>query len=199
MQRRAVPRRGAERGEHRRRRRRQRAAAGSATRGWPTRRAIDWRRPRGRDPGRGSVRLHRAHEPRPPPIARELNLDPEERHTIALASRLHDVGKIAVPDAILLKKGESRPTRSGAVVERHCAVGHEILSAAGSSDPQGRRRRSLLTHHEWFDGPGIRKVSRGRRSPPRPDRGDRGHVRRPDEPQALPPGSDPRRGEGGDE
>lgn len=86
-------------------------------------------------------------------IARELDLDPEERHTIALASRLHDVGKIAVPDAILLKEG-ALTDEERAVVERHCTVGYEILSAATSRILEVAAEIAL-THHEWFDGSGY--------------------------------------------
>jgi hypothetical protein len=86
-------------------------------------------------------------------IAEGLGLEPEKRHAIALASRLHDVGKIAVPDGILLKNGPLTSDERQ-IMQRHCAAGHEIL---GSSENKILKLAATiaLTHHEWWDGSGY--------------------------------------------
>lgn len=86
-------------------------------------------------------------------IAEGLGLEPAQRQSIALAARLHDIGKIAVPDGILLKAGpltdDERKT-----MQRHCVVGHQILSTS-RSDILELAATIALTHHERFDGGGY--------------------------------------------
>ena len=86
-------------------------------------------------------------------IAEGLGLPEDEVRTIELAAPLHDIGKIAIPDAILLKKGpldedELRQMR------RHPMIGHELLA-----DSHNRFIRTsaviALRHHERFDGTGY--------------------------------------------
>ncbi len=86
-------------------------------------------------------------------IALQLGLGAQESARIRLASTLHDVGKIAVPDAILRKPGAlSTPERE--IVQRHVMIGHEMLS--GSGDPLLELAASIaLTHHERLDGSGY--------------------------------------------
>ncbi|MDO8671515.1 MAG: HD domain-containing protein, partial [Dehalococcoidia bacterium] len=84
-------------------------------------------------------------------IARSMRLPAEEISAIRLAARVHDLGKIGVPDSILLK--QSRLTEpEWEVMKRHPEVGHNILSRF----PQYQRGKELvLTHHERFDGNGY--------------------------------------------
>jgi putative two-component system response regulator len=85
-------------------------------------------------------------------IAQELGLH-EEAHAIGLAARLHDVGKVAVPDFILLK--QSPLTEEERLVMRwHCQTGHRILADA-DSDVLRLAAVIALSHHEWFDGTGY--------------------------------------------
>jgi putative two-component system response regulator len=83
-------------------------------------------------------------------MAGGLGLEPAQ---LTLASVLHDIGKIATPDAVLLKPG--RLTRRERVeIERHARVGHELLE--GSNSDILRLAASIaLTHHEKFDGTGY--------------------------------------------
>jgi CHASE2 domain-containing sensor protein len=82
-----------------------------------------------------------------------LGMTPSEADTLRNASLLHDVGKIGVPDAVLMAPGElSADERE--LMRRHTAVGGAILS--GSSSPVMRMAEEIaLTHHERWDGSGY--------------------------------------------
>ena len=60
---------------------------------------------------------------------RELGLDEAELETLRIAGRLHDIGKVAIPDAILDKPGPL-DEEERAYVERHSVVGERIIAAA---------------------------------------------------------------------
>ena len=76
-----------------------------------------------------------------------------------LAAALHDVGKVAVPDSILLKAGPLTPEEYRAV-QRHTTIGYQLL--AGSTAPLLRIAASIaLGHHEWWDGTGYPRGLRG--------------------------------------
>ena len=61
-------------------------------------------------------------------IARELGWTGPECGRLRLASALHDIGKVAVPDAILQKAAPLSPDERG-VVEMHTQIGYDILRA----------------------------------------------------------------------
>jgi diguanylate cyclase (GGDEF)-like protein len=86
-------------------------------------------------------------------LARKLELDEERCELIRLASGLHDVGKIAIPDRILLKPGALTDSERR-VVERHAEIGHRLL-AGSSSELLEVAATIALTHHERFDGTGY--------------------------------------------
>src|SRR5207249_3310799 len=70
-----------------------------------------------------------------------------------LASALHDVGKIGVPDAVLLKPGPLTEEERE-VMRRHTVIGHRMLS--DSASPLLQLGASIaLTHHERWDGTGY--------------------------------------------
>jgi putative two-component system response regulator len=96
-------------------------------------------------------------------LARELRLAPDEVERVALAAPLHDVGMIAVPDAILHKPG--RISRAEYVeVQRHVLVGDEIRGGSGS--PVLRTAAMIaLSHHERWDGRGYPAGLRGDATP----------------------------------
>jgi CHASE2 domain-containing sensor protein len=82
-----------------------------------------------------------------------LGLSAAEAETLRHASLLHDVGKIAVPDAILTKPGKLTE-EEWVVMRRHAEAGANILS--GSSAPIMRMAEEIaLTHHERWDGGGY--------------------------------------------
>jgi HD-GYP domain-containing protein (c-di-GMP phosphodiesterase class II) len=86
-------------------------------------------------------------------LCEKLDLPPEDRHAIPLAARLHDIGKIAVPDGILLKSGQLTDDER-TIMERHCAAGHKLLAASASQILQLAAEVALY-HHEWYDGSGY--------------------------------------------
>ena len=86
-------------------------------------------------------------------LARGLELDDHQCELIRLASALHDVGKIAIPDRILLKPG-SLTESERRVMERHAEIGHRLL-ADSSSELLDVAATIALTHHERYDGMGY--------------------------------------------
>jgi CHASE2 domain-containing sensor protein len=82
-----------------------------------------------------------------------MGMTPTEAETLRNASLLHDVGKIGVPDAILLQPGALSP-EDRELMRRHTTVGAELLS--GSDSPVMRMAEEIArTHHERWDGKGY--------------------------------------------
>lgn len=86
-------------------------------------------------------------------IADELNLPPELVELIWRAAALHDVGKIGIGDAILLKPGKLTPEEMN-VMRNHTEIGAQLLSR-GCSPYLRVAERIARTHHEWWDGNGY--------------------------------------------
>lgn len=86
-------------------------------------------------------------------IARDLGIPADDVRRIALASKLHDVGKIAMPDAILHKPGPLTP-RERAVMQTHARIGYDMLAGSGD-DLFDLAAQIALTHHERVDGQGY--------------------------------------------
>jgi len=94
-------------------------------------------------------------------IARSLGMSPEEVSDLAFAARVHDVGKLFVPERILNKPG---PLTEGEfyVLKMHAEVGGEILATL----PEGKKLREAVEHHhESFDGGGYPDGLRGETIP----------------------------------
>ena len=86
-------------------------------------------------------------------VARLLDLGDEEVALIRHAATLHDVGKIAIPDHVLLKPG-SLTEEEFELMKTHVHAGAEMLS--NSRSPLLHvAERIVLTHHEWWDGSGY--------------------------------------------
>jgi len=83
--------------------------------------------------------------------AQGLGLSDEEVERVELAARLHDVGKLAIPDHILAKAGPLDGDE-WAIMRTHAEVGQRILAAAPSLAHVAKLVRS---HHERFDGFGY--------------------------------------------
>lgn len=86
-------------------------------------------------------------------IARALGFSDDYAEKIKFAGRLHDIGKIGIPDSILLKPGKLTPEEF-AVMASHTAIGARILSG-GSSEVVMLAERIALSHHEKWDGRGY--------------------------------------------
>ena len=84
-------------------------------------------------------------------VGRRLGLVPEALDELARAAELHDVGKMAVPDAILNKRGPL-DDEEWQFIRRHTLIGEGILSAAPALVPVARIVRSS---HERYDGTGY--------------------------------------------
>lgn len=86
-------------------------------------------------------------------VALELGMAAEEVERIRVAARLHDIGKIGIPDAILLKPGRLTATER-AIMQEHTRIGADILSQSGIPAIQ-TAEQIALTHHEYWNGAGY--------------------------------------------
>ncbi len=84
-------------------------------------------------------------------IARELGLVPELRPGLEVAARLHDIGKGAIPEALLAKPSPLTPGEM-AVVRRHVDVGADILAAVPALSEAAPL---VAATHEWYSGHGY--------------------------------------------
>ena len=84
-------------------------------------------------------------------MAREMDLDAQNRHTLAVAALLHDVGKIGVPDRILRKPGALSEDEFGAV-RQHPMMGAIIVGAVAGLETT---LDCVRHHHERWDGRGY--------------------------------------------
>ena len=86
-------------------------------------------------------------------VARELGEDDDFCRLITHAAPLHDIGKVGIPDSILLKQGPLTDTEKQ-VMKCHTRFGYDLL--ADSPSPAMRLAASIaLHHHENFDGTGY--------------------------------------------
>jgi putative two-component system response regulator len=86
-------------------------------------------------------------------LALDAGMSPEEAEQLMHASSMHDIGKIAIPDRILLKPGPLTP-EEWEVMKSHTTVGAQLLS--GSRSPVVRMAEVIArTHHEKWDGSGY--------------------------------------------
>jgi two-component system cell cycle response regulator len=84
-------------------------------------------------------------------VARRFIDDPGDLDVIERAAQLHDVGKIAIPDAILLKPGPLNDEERS-LMQQHTLIGERIIAASPALAPAGR----LVRHsHEHWDGSGY--------------------------------------------
>jgi response regulator RpfG family c-di-GMP phosphodiesterase len=86
-------------------------------------------------------------------LATQMGMAPASADLLREAAPLHDLGKIAVPDAILLKPGKLN-SAEWEQVRRHAEAGAAIL-AGSTSEILALAREIMLTHHEWWDGHGY--------------------------------------------
>jgi PAS domain S-box-containing protein/putative nucleotidyltransferase with HDIG domain len=86
-------------------------------------------------------------------LAEQLGLDAEWCLLIRHAAPLHDVGKVGIPDSILLKPGKLTPEEFE-IVRGHAAAGARILSGS-KSGLLVLAEEIAASHHEWWDGGGY--------------------------------------------
>ena len=86
-------------------------------------------------------------------IAHALGKSPEWCEQLRLAARLHDIGRVVVPDSVLRKTGPLTVDEYE-MMKSHTSMGHRILS--GNSAPLFQMAAEVAqTHHEWWDGSGY--------------------------------------------
>lgn len=96
-------------------------------------------------------------------MAEEFGMDREFIEKIFYASPMHDIGKIAIPDAILLKPGGFTP-EEWAIMKGHAAYGAKILEK-GTSPYTKMGMEIALNHHERWDGTGYPNGAKGEAIP----------------------------------
>jgi diguanylate cyclase (GGDEF)-like protein len=84
-------------------------------------------------------------------VAERLGLSREEIEQVSHAAELHDIGKVAIPDAILHKPG-ALDEHEWAFIRRHTLIGERIIDAAPSL---GRVAELVRSSHERYDGGGY--------------------------------------------
>lgn len=120
-------------------------------------------------------------------VGAALGMPPSFLEMLLLAAPLHDIGKIGIPDSVLLKPGPLTDDE-WAIMQRHCEIGHRILceqsksvvplfdsfaldasetkAAVENHDPVLEMAASIaLTHHEKWDGSGYPQGLRGETIP----------------------------------
>lgn len=92
-------------------------------------------------------------------LARATGLDEGACERVREASQLHDIGKIGIPDRVLLKPKPFTPEERE-IMETHAELGYQILSGS-ESDVLELAASIARTHHEWFDGTGYPRGLKG--------------------------------------
>ena len=90
-------------------------------------------------------------------LARKLGASPEEIEIIGTGARLHDIGKIGIPDAILLKAGPLTDEERE-IMKTHPRLGYNVIKAGPGLEPASE---IVLAHQERFDGSGYPRGLKG--------------------------------------
>ena len=86
-------------------------------------------------------------------LAKENGCDDEMIFMIDIAARLHDIGKVGIPDGILLKPAKLNAAERD-VMKTHTTIGAEVLANSNISHMQ-TAEEIARSHHEWWDGTGY--------------------------------------------
>jgi cyclic di-GMP phosphodiesterase len=84
-------------------------------------------------------------------IARAVGCTNEQLKTMARGAYLHDIGKIGIPDSVLLKQGKLTPEEMS-IMQTHVRIGHELLSRIPFLSSAAE---IVLAHQERYDGAGY--------------------------------------------
>lgn len=114
-----------------------------------------------RDPETGAHIIRMAHYSRH--IANMMGMPAEEQDLIFQAAPMHDIGKVGIPDGILLKPGKLTDDEF-VIMKEHASIGYQILNAC--SAPLLKVAAEIAhTHHEKFDGSGYPRGLAGENIP----------------------------------
>ncbi len=94
-------------------------------------------------------------------IAQAMGCGEEELRQISLGACLHDIGKIGIPDAILLKAGKLNPEETE-IMRQHVRIGYDMVSRISFLS---RAAHIVLTHQELYDGGGYPQGLIGKQIP----------------------------------
>jgi putative nucleotidyltransferase with HDIG domain len=94
-------------------------------------------------------------------LARAMGLNAAEVKIIARGAFLHDIGKMAIPDAILSKPGKLTPEEQ-AVMREHCVRGYTILAKIPFLE---KAAEIVFSHQEHYDGSGYSRGLKGEQIP----------------------------------
>ena len=86
-------------------------------------------------------------------LARENGCDEEMIFMIDIAARLHDIGKVGIPDGILLKPAKLNAAERE-VMKTHTTIGAEVLANSNIAHMKTAEEIARF-HHEWWDGSGY--------------------------------------------
>ncbi|MBL8524213.1 MAG: HD domain-containing protein [Betaproteobacteria bacterium] len=86
-------------------------------------------------------------------LAKEAGCDEETIFMIDIAARLHDIGKVGIPDGILLKPAKLNSAERE-VMKTHTTIGAEVLANSNIAHMQ-TAEEIARHHHEWWDGTGY--------------------------------------------
>jgi len=86
-------------------------------------------------------------------IAQEFGLNARFCDMLLLAAPMHDIGKVGIPDRILLKPGKLDPVERG-IMQTHARIGHDLLKDS-HSELLRMGAEIALTHHEQYSGEGY--------------------------------------------
>jgi len=114
-----------------------------------------------RDPETGAHILRMAHYSQL--IARELGLSQSDQDLLLEAAPMHDIGKVGIPDKILLKPGKLDPAEFE-TMKQHAIFGYELLNGSSSLVLQAGAEIAR-GHHEKFDGSGYPSGTKGDQIP----------------------------------
>jgi putative two-component system response regulator len=96
-------------------------------------------------------------------IVKALNITPQDADIMFYAAPMHDIGKVGIPDSILLKPGKLTPEEFE-IMKTHPAIGAKILR--GSDSPYLLvAEKFALYHHERWDGKGYPAGLKGKEIP----------------------------------
>ncbi len=94
-------------------------------------------------------------------LGKSIKLSESALNDLAIFAELHDIGKIAIPEAILLKK-DKLTDKEWDIVKRHSEIGYNIARTSPQLMPIAE---DILCHHEWWDGSGYPQGLKGDKIP----------------------------------
>jgi len=90
-------------------------------------------------------------------LGKSLNLSENVLTELSLLSILHDIGKVAIPEELLLRKGKLSKIE-WELIKKHPKIGYNIIR---SSPHLAHIADAILSHHEWWDGSGYPQGLKG--------------------------------------